>query len=218
MTSKERLMLAINKEKPDQLPASIHQWQSYHLEKHMNGMSDLEAFLKVDLDAQISYSQKTEVRSTVWKDEAVAISDNPDNRITHHTIHTPEGILTYKTAGDRKTTWNTEFMIKKDEDIYLIEKFLPVPRLDLEPVARKYDEIGDKGILRGFVWGDQPGCWQHAACLYNISDLIMGTFDKPEWVHELLRILLEKKMRYIEFMKGAKFDLIETGAGPALPP
>jgi len=42
---------------------------------------------------------------------------------------------------------------------------MPVPTLDPEPLARVYDEVGDSGIVRGFVWGDQAGCWQHAACL-----------------------------------------------------
>jgi uroporphyrinogen-III decarboxylase len=76
-----------------------------------------------------------------------------------------------------------------------------------------YDEIGDRGIVRGFVWGDQAGCWQHAACLMDITELIMATYDHPAWVHELLRILLEKKLRFIEGMKGARFDLVETGGG-----
>ncbi|MGB4411568.1 MAG: uroporphyrinogen decarboxylase family protein, partial [Atribacterales bacterium] len=35
------------------------------------------------------------------------------------------------------------------------------------------------------------------------------------WVHELLQILLEKKLQFIETMKGAKFDLVETGGGSA---
>jgi uroporphyrinogen-III decarboxylase len=213
MTSKERLMLAINREKPDRLPASIHQWQDFHLKTFMNGMTDLEAFRKVGLDAQIQYPGEGIFSTTTWKNEANVIKADPDKKITHHTIHTPEGTLSYKTEGDQKTTWITEHMIKRDEDIFLIEKFMPVPRLDLKPVAEKYDEIGDEGILRGFVWGDQGGCWQHAACLYNITDLIMATYDKPDWVHSLLRILLEKKLRYIQSMKGAKFDLIETGGG-----
>ena len=41
-----------------------------------------------------------------------------------------------------------------------------------------------RGILRGFVWGDQAGCWQHAACLMDINELILATFEKPDWVHE----------------------------------
>jgi uroporphyrinogen-III decarboxylase len=34
-------------------------------------------------------------------------------------------------------------------------------------------------------------------------------------VHELLQILLAKKMQFIASMKGAKFDLVETGGGSA---
>ena len=217
-------MLALNGEKPDRLPVSIHQWQPYHLEKYMGGRSDLEAFRMVGLDAQIQHFEEMDqfwvvdadfgkFRTSSWQDDAVQVDSNPDHRITHHTIHTPEGSLTYKTEGDRKTTWITEHLVKQDEDIHLIKKFMPVPRLNQQPVSRKYDDLGDDGILRGFVWGDQAGCWQHAACLYNISDLIMATFDKPDWVHEFLRILLDKKLQFIESMKGAKFDLIETGGG-----
>jgi uroporphyrinogen decarboxylase len=224
MNSKDRLMLAIKREKPDRLPASIHQWQNYHLEYFMEGVSDLEAFQRVGLDAQIQYFEEmdqdwlvdsdfSKLSTSGWKDKAKIIRDDPESRILHHIVSTPDGTLTYKTEGDRKTTWITEYLIKRDEDIDLIEKYMPVPRLNLKPVAKKYDEVGDKGILRGFVWGDQAGCWQHAACLYKISDLIMATYDKPDWVHRLLGILLDKKLQFIESMKGAKFDLVETGGG-----
>jgi len=226
MTSKERMMRAINREKPDRLPVSIHQWQPYHLEEYMGGVSEIEAFALVGMDAQIQYFQDmgqfwlvdadlTKCSTRQWKDRAEVISSEPDNRITHHTIETPDGELTYKTAGNRKTTWITEYMIKRDEDIDLIRKFMPVPELDIEPVSRACDHLGDRGILRGFVWGDQAGCWQHACCLKDVNALILDCFDKPEWVHELLRILLEKKLTFIESMNGAKFDLVETGGGAA---
>ena len=148
-----------------------------------------------------------------WQDEATVISSNPDNRIVHHTITTPEGKLTYKTSGDRKTTWITEYLVKRDEDIELIRKYMPVPELHLGPITKLYDQVGDSGIMRGFVWGDQAGCWQHACCLVDTSDLILACFDKPDWVHELLDCLLQKKLRFIESMQGAKFDLVETGGG-----
>jgi uroporphyrinogen-III decarboxylase len=219
-------MVALNKEKPDRLPASIHQWQGYHLDEFMGGMTDLEAFRATGLDAQIQYFEDmaqfwlvdadfTKLNTPEWRDEPEAVSPHPDNRITFHTIYTPEGTLTYKTAGDRKTTWITEYLIKRDEDIELIRKYMPVPKLDLAPVARRYDEIGDAGILRGFVWGDQAGCWQHAACLMDITELIFKAIDQPDWVHNLLGVLLEKKLQFIDSMKGAKFDLVETGGGSA---
>lgn len=224
MTSKERILTALNGGKPDRLPASIHQWQGYHLDRYMNGMTDLEAFKAVGLDAQIQYfadmaqfwlvdADFTKLNTDSWKDRPEMVSSDPENRIVHHVIETPEGTLTYKTAGNTKTTWITEYLIKRDEDIELIRKYMPVPRLDKAPVAERYDTVGDDGILRGFVWGDQAGCWQHAACLFDISELILATFDKPDWVHRLLDILLEKKLAFIESLAGAKFDLIETGGG-----
>jgi uroporphyrinogen-III decarboxylase len=226
MTSKERLMRAINREKPDRLPVSVHQWQGYHLDTYLGGISALEAFKKFGMDAQIQYfadmgqfwlvdADYSKFSTKTWRDDVKVISDDPDNRINHHTIVTPEGTLTYKTEGDRKTTWITEYLIKKDEDLELIRKYMPVPDLDHEPLAKIYDEVGDDGIVRGFVWGDQAGCWQHAACLMDISDLIMKAIMEPDWVHNLMEILLEKKLRFIESMKGAKFDLIETGGGAA---
>ncbi|MBI3117687.1 MAG: hypothetical protein HYZ00_03310, partial [Candidatus Hydrogenedentes bacterium] len=133
----------------------------------------------------------------------------------HHTIHTPGGTLTYKTAGDRKTTWITEYLIKHDDDIELLRNYMPVPELDLKPVSDAYDELGDRGILRGFVWGDQAGCWQHACCLMDINDLMVAAMEKPDWVREFLQVLLEKKLRFIESMAGARFDLVETGGGAA---
>jgi len=224
MTSKERLICALNREKPDRLPATIHQWQSYHLDQYMGGITDLEAFDRVGLDAQVQYFEEmdqfwltdadfTKLNTRDWRDEPEVISRDPDNRIVHHTIHTPEGILSYKTAGDRKTTWITEYMIKHDEDITLIDKYMPVPTLTLKPIAERYSEVGDRGILRGFVWGDQGGCWQHAACLVDIQRLIMAALEKPDWVHELLNALLNKKLQFIESMKGARFDLVESGGG-----
>lgn len=224
MTSKERLMTALNKEKPDRLPVTVHQWQGYHLDKYLGGISELEACKKIGFDAQIQYFEDMaqfwvthadfqKFNTKNWTDIPEVIKDDPDDRKVHHTIETPEGKLTYKTAGDRKTTWITEYLIKQDEDIQLIKKYMPVPKLNLEPLSKIYDEVGDDGILRGFVWGDQAGCWQHAACLYDITDLILATYDKPDWVHDLLEILLDKKMQFIESMKGARFDLIETGGG-----
>jgi uroporphyrinogen decarboxylase len=224
MTSKERMLLAINREKPDRLPVSIHQWQGYHLDNYMDGISALDAFKSVGMDAAIQYfadmgqfwlvdADFAKFSTPEWQDEVAVISNDPDNRISHHVIKTPGGMMTYKTTGNRKTTWITEYLIKQDDDIELIRKYMPVPKLDTRPLEKVYDEVGDNGIVRGFVWGDQAGCWQHAACLMDINDLIIRAMTDPDWVHMLMNILLQKKLDFIESMKGAKFDLVETGGG-----
>jgi hypothetical protein len=219
-------MIALHRGKPDRLPITVHQWQDYHLKYYVDGASALEAFQRFGMDAQIQYFGDvgqsalvdydfTKFCTPEWRDEVEVVSRDPDNRMTNHVIHTPEGILTYKTRGDRKTTWITEYIIKHDADIELIDKYMPVAKLDPAPVQALYDEVGDKGIIRGFVWGDQAGCWQHACCLMDVGELIMRSIDTPDWVHRFMTILLHKKLRFIESMKGAKFDLVETGGGAA---
>ena len=184
MTSKERMLAALNREKPDRLPVTVHQWQQYHLDTYMGGIDDLAAYRAVGLDAQIQYFETmgqfwlidadfTKLESPEWRDEAVVVSADPDHRVVHHAITTPGGTLTYKTEGNRQTTWITEYLIKRDEDIELIGKYMPVPGSTRAGRAA-HDEVGDHGILRGFVWGDQAGCWQHACCLMDINDLIMA--------------------------------------------
>src|SRR4030043_383783 len=112
MTSKERMIRALERGKPDRLPVSVHQWQPYHLEEFLGGISELEAFEKFGMDAQVQYfadmgqfwvtkADYSKASAPQWRDEIQVISDNPDNRIVHHTIVTPKGNLTYKTAGDR---------------------------------------------------------------------------------------------------------------------
>ncbi len=225
MTSKERMMRALHREKPDRLPVSIHQWQQYHLDQYMGGVDALTAFKTTGMDAAIQYfeamgqfwvpdAERFVAQSSQWREEIKIVNADPNNRILHHRIITPEGELTYKTGGNPTTTWITEYMIKHHEDIDLIEKYMPVGTIDKQKVAATYDAVGDAGILRGFVWGDQAGCWQHACCLMDVQELIMESFDNPDWLHRLLKILLEKKLRFIEeSLKGAKFDLIETGGG-----
>jgi len=227
MTSKERMLRALNREKPDRLPVTIHQWQQYHLDKFMNGRDALSAFKSVGLDASLQYfetmgqfwipnAEKYIVQTPSWRETIKVVSDDPDRKILHHALQTPAGALTYKTGGNRQTTWITEYLIKNHDDIDLIEKYLPVPRLNHDKITRAYDELGDAGILRGFVWGDQAGCWQHACCLMDTQQLILEAIDNPEWVHRLLKILLEKKLRFIEeSLAGARFDIIETGGGSA---
>jgi len=225
MTSKERMMRAIHREVPDRLPIAVHQWQQYHLDQYLGGITPLAACRRFGLDAAIAYFEAVgqfwlpgepdeDTSTPEWREEVSVVSDDPDDRVIHHTITTPDGALSYKTGGNRMTTWITEYLIKRPEDIELIEKYMPVPRLSKPAVAAAYDEVGDDGILRGFVWGDQAGCWQHACCLHGEQAMIVATFDRPEWVHRLMQILLDKKLRFIaESLDGARFDLIETGGG-----
>jgi hypothetical protein len=110
------------------------------------------------------------------------------------------------------TAWRTECLIKNKNDIELISKYVTYPKCDVEQVNREAEEYGEKGIVRGFfpffdIYG-QPGCWQDACCLAGVETMIMACYDDPDWVHSFLKILLHRKMEYINSTKGAKYDLI----------
>ena len=91
MTSKERMMRALGREKPDRLPVTVHQWQQYHLDEYLNGISALEAFEQFGMDASIQYfqdmgqfwlvdSDRTKFSGPQWQAKTEVISEELGGR------------------------------------------------------------------------------------------------------------------------------------------
>lgn len=216
MTSKERMLLALGREMPDRVPATAHQWLPYHLDKYLGGIDALAAFQRFGLDASLSFGPQIEQPSPDWRLERHDATSNRGHRVRRTTIHTPGGTLTYTVESRPTTDWITEHLVKRPEDVDLIDRYMPITRLDRDAVAREYERLGDAGILRACIWGIQGGCWQDASELYGLASLIRATAKNPQWVHHFLRVLQRKKLRYIEeSLTGARYDLIETGGGAA---
>ena len=210
MTSKERMLVALDGGTPDRLPATIHQWQDYHLRTFMGGMTDRQAFRDVGLDAAITRSPFITPVTASWN---VRVS-HPGPGRTRNEIETPDGSLSFETESNEYTSWISEHLIKNDGDVDLYAAHFPRIGLDRELLRREYDALGDEGILRMFIIGAQGGCWQDACELYGTEKLIMASFDKPEWVHHFLTVLVDRKLEFIaDNMKGVAVDLVETGGG-----
>lgn len=210
------MLRALHREKPDRLPVTVHQWLPYHLDKYLGGIPALEAFRRFGLDAAIPCCPLIETESPDWRRE-IAESRNAEGHVVRRIAYvTPEGTLTQTIEITPMTTWTTEFIVKTHRDVDLIDRYMPVPRLDKQAVAREYDRLGDDGILRGFVFGGQGGCWQDACTMFDLEPMIFAAMDEPDWVHHFLGVLERKKLRFIaESLDGAKYDLIETGGGAA---
>ena len=211
------MLTALARGIPDRVPATLHQWQAYHLNHFMGGLSDIAAFRSIGLDAAITISEAYTGQSTPqWRVDTRSYSLEDGGFRREYTITTPGGVLTQLDEGNEQTTWTVETLMKRPEDLALVRQYLPVPGLDHAVAARQKSDLGDDGILRGFVFGEQAGPWQQACVLYGTERMIMATFDDPAWVHELLRALTDKKLQFIErSLAGAPFDLIETGGGAA---
>jgi len=216
MTSKERMLVALGRGVPDRVPASVHQWQAFHLNTYLGGISDLEAFRRFGLDASLLRVPLLPPEDPNWRVETRELEAPAGERRYRVTVTTPEGQLDNVVAENPITRWIVTPLIKRHEDLELVEKYMPVPKLDKEALRRGYEALGQDGIMRGFVFGEQGGCWQDAVCLVGTQELILQAADHPDWVHALLKVLWKKKARFIEeSLDGARYDLIETGGGAA---
>jgi len=216
MTSKERMLTALARGVPDRVPPTVHQWQKFHLDTRLGRISDLEAFRRFGLDASLLRVPFLPMEEASWKVERREVESPPGEQRFQVTVTTPEGQLENLVGENPVTRWNITYLVKRHEDLALIEKYMPAPRLDREALRRDYEALGQDGIVRGFVFGEQGGCWQDACCLMGTQELILEAADHPDWVHEFLCVLWRKKARFIaESLDGAAYDLIETGGGAA---
>lgn len=216
LTSKGRLMAALRREVPDRVPATVHQWQGFHLKQYLGGMDDFTAFREFGLDASITRAPYLWPHDPNWVVTREDLRGSGDTQRFRVHWRTPEGTLSAEWGSNPVTSWRITHPVKRKEDLRLIEKYYPVPGLDRAAVERDYNRLGDDGILRGFVCGEQGGCWQDATMLVGTEELIMLAHDDPAWVHALLQVLLRNKLRFIEeSLRGAPYDLIETGGGAA---
>lgn len=240
LISRQRFIKALNREVPDRLPATTHHLMPYFLRSYMNGISDQEFFDFFALDpilwvvahrpdssrgefydpaqGDLDFLESPLICSDKWTIQIENIPSPECITIRYHFI-TPEGSLSMVLQKYPHTSWVTESLIKEKSDIEVFEKYASVPLCDVDKVNRMVEAFGERGIIRGALPGfdvcGQPGCWQDASVLFGIQNLILETFQDPQWVHTFLNVLKERKKRFVQSMEGAKFDLVEHGGGHA---
>ena len=99
MTSRQRFLAVLHGDMPDRVPATVHQWQVYHLRHYMHLEDDLEAFRHCGLDAVIYPSWPASVQNENWQISREQ-SDRGDGSLEIRLeINTPGGRLTQKSVG-----------------------------------------------------------------------------------------------------------------------
>ena len=219
MTGRERFLAAISNEKPDRMPCQVHSWMPNYLKTYLRGMDQYEAYDYLGMDPVIYvgpdfvYDERDKAN---WQIDYKELGmDAFGNQHWQKVITTPIGILTEKGSYNQFTPWTTEYIIKDEKDFEIWNKYVPLPvKVDWTPVIRAKEKIGDKGIVRGgyFDFG-QGSPWQSFLTMYNTEKAIMDCFDKPAWIHYVLKSLLEKKLKVVESGGKIELDLVETGGG-----
>ena len=240
MNSRQRLLAALEGKPTDRLPATTHELMPYFLSRYMQGATHQQFFERFGLDPilWVAYNRPDaskgeyldpnhkpsgplegrRIASDQWRVEAEEVPGQEYRTIRYRFV-TPGGTLTMVLQSNEYTSWVAERPVKRKEDIELIAAYATAPKCDVEAVNRAADQFGERGIVRGIVCSfdvyGQAGCWQDAACLFGIENLILATYDDPQWVHEFLAILERRKEVYVRSLKGARYDVIEMGGGDA---
>lgn len=239
MTSKARLVAALDRRQPDRLPVTTHHVMPYFLERQLGGISYDEFFDRFGLDAirwfmayrpdatrgeyfdpnhEPGFLEPHRVVSDQWRTETESLP-HPEFPTVRYRFVTPKKTLTMVLQSNDHTSWVTERLVKEKRDIEILAAYAAQPKCDVDAVNREADAFGERGLVRGFinffdVYG-QSGCWQDAAVLFGIEELILATYDDPQWVHEFLQVLFERKKVFVESLQGARYDVIEHGGGDA---
>jgi hypothetical protein len=239
LTAKQRFIAALTRQKADRLPVTTHHVMPFFLKKYMNGISNDEFFDSIGLDPihwvlvykpnkangeyydpnhTPGFLEPHRIVSESWRVEHEAVPD-PRYETVRYKFITPKKTLTTVLQSNEHTSWVSERLVKEKSDIDIIAEYAVKPACDVAEVNRQAEKYGERGMIRGFVnsfdvYG-QPGCWQDASVLYGIEDLIMASFEDPEWVHAFMKIMLERKKVFVQSLKGVKYDVIELGGGDA---
>jgi hypothetical protein len=240
MTPKQRLVTAFQGGIPDRLPVTSHHLMTYFLDRYMGGASNQEFFEHFGLDpiqwislhkpdpsqgeyvdplqGEPGFLESRRIATDRWRIYAEEIPGQKFKTVRYR-FATPKGSLTMTLQSNEHTSWIVEHLIQRKEDIDLLGAYMTAPKCDVEAVNKVVDEYGERGIVRSHfctfdVYG-QGGTWQDACCLVGTQNLIMATFDDPAWVHELLKIIHRRKRIYLQSMRGACYDILETGGGDA---
>ena len=234
MTPRARLLTALGRGMPDRLPATTHHLMPSFL--RAAGLSERAFFDRYDLDA-IHWTTPLVATgaslpdphsdggpeswshvSGAWRVERTDVSD-ATFRTVRYRIVTPRGTLSTVLQDDGRTVWVAERLLKRKTDLDLVAEYAPVPACDVRAVESARIAIGYRGIVRGAIPGfplyGQPGCWQDAAVLFGIQELILETYEDPAWVQALLTVLRDRKLSFVRSTAGAPFDLLELGGGDA---
>ena len=219
MTSRERMLIALENGRPDRLPCQVHGWMDYYLNHYLGGIDWYEANAKFGLDYAIYVSPDytyAEADLAKWQKNRRDLGlDAQGNHGWEETIVTPKGKLHHAGAYNEITAWETEHLIKDEEDFELWERFSPVPvAANFDKIQAARDKLGDNGIVRSHPFSPGQGSpWQSFCMLVDVEPAIMLAVDEPEFVHHAMEAIVRRTLRVTEMWQGTPADMVETGGG-----
>ncbi len=152
-----------------------------------------------------------------WREEIVEIDRSESSRTLEHRIHTPAGEGAYSYRMEGYSDWPLDYLIKDEADLDLLH-YRPDPDLlVVDRLKAMVEKVGD----RAWWLHHAPGPWNEAAELRGVTTLSMDLYDRPEFVHKLMRLVtdrLKKLYRKLGETGIHSVSMNETWVGMGLSP
>ena len=245
MTSKQRLVTALERGTADRLPVTTHHLMPYFLDKYMGGMSNQACFEHFGLDP-ITWTvpHRPDPAAGEYYDPqqgAIGLPGEPPHlrpttgassgrmcRVSATRRHAtassrPRARCTMVLQSNEHTAWVVEHLIKEKRDIDLIGEFVTAPKCDVAGGQPRGGRVRRArrwcaGTSAASTSSASPARWQDACCLVGTQRMIMETYDDPGWVHELLAILQRRKLIFIRVAEGRALRRPASWAAATPPP
>jgi hypothetical protein len=191
----------------------------YYLKHYLGGMDWYQAYETFDMDYAIyvsphyHYSDRDRAK---WRAVRTDLGmDDSGNHRWEETITTPKGTLHHAGARNEITAWETEPLIKTEDDFALWDAYYPVPiAADFDAIQEARDKLGDRGIVRSHPFSPGQGSpWQSFCTLTGTQAAIFMALDTPDFVHYALNAILQKTLQVTAMWQGTPADMVETGGG-----
>jgi len=224
MTSKERILLSLNKKIPDRVPIS-----TYELDNALNpdtwenkqpSYKKLMDFIREKVD--FFYPVSVDLVNPYIKSHTFT-EKRREGKSTFYTttLITPKGDLKQvrRVDDDINTSWELEPLLKTDEDL---EKYMSIPDTIEKPDCSKLKDVekllGDRGVL--FIGISDPICI--AAELFEFGEFTVRAITQKENIIKLLDKIFSTKIEYLkeilQQVKGRGYVFRIVGPEYATPP
>ena len=208
MNPKERLLAAIRREPVDKVPTNIYyyipEFYNAHLAPRLVEYTDP---LEAQLASQTMYGFDPliglggTVRPWLLQDPGrwdvcVEETQSGEDTITTYTVDTPAGSL-QTVYGERPghSGWQIEPLVKEADDLAKLD-YWPVPPIDVDRIAAKWAQLGERGL----GWVGVNGIWQQACYMRGMTQMAMDPYLDPAWTRAFLGRLCDHLAQEAEIL------------------
>lgn len=226
MTDRERILAVINHQPVDRVPISpfIHAnfvkafYKSQDADP-IQGTVDVYGEFGFDLihrNCFVAYDE-IGVSGDGWDPQKESVPQTKGHETTT-TIHTPKGDLqeVYRLIQVSEYDFESapvEYLIKSEHDFDLLMEFQPsVKELDLTPIIKAKEAVGDKGVVAPWI----QGAFNFPSIHFRrLDDLVLDAMTNPEFFARMMEYCLCRNMAIISQMISAGADILSYGGNIA---